>query len=175
MALSDGVQKDIAMCKMQCALHKRIHPMYFQYAKIMRIFQKYTRQTGASGNINPMNKKIIDVFSAFKHVEADIVGSSSSSGIFNSGNEITVTVTVVCQVHIWCSMLCYRPCMSLLVAHLFDHVTLQTNCGVMNSFLKHKILKLLFIEIHKFKNKKIIQQHQYEINDQQSDAEQAGN
>ena len=65
--------------------------------------------------------------------------------------------------------------MSLLVAHLFDHVTLQTNCAVMNSFLKHKILKLLFIEIHKFKNKKIIQQHQYEINDQQSDAEQAGN
>ena len=121
MALSDGVQKDIAMCKMQCALHKRIHPMYFQYAKIMRIFQKYTRQTGASGNINPMNKKIIDVFSAFKHVEADIVGSSSSSGIFNSGNEITVTVTVVYQVHIWSSMLCCSPCMSLLVAHLFSY------------------------------------------------------
>ena len=122
-----------------------------------------------------MNKKIIDVFSAFKHVEADIVGSSSGSGILNSGNKITLTVTVVCQVHIWSSMLCSRPCMSLLVAHLFDHVTLQTNCAVMNSFLKHKILKLLFIEIHKFKNKKIIQQHQYEINDQQSDAEQTGN
>ena len=76
---------------------------------MMRIFQKYTRQTGASGNISPMNKKIIDVFSAFKHVEADIVGSSSGSGILNSGNEITLTVTVVCQVHIWCSMLCSSP------------------------------------------------------------------
>ena len=65
--------------------------MYFQYAKMMRIFQKYTRQTGASGNISPMNKKIIDVFSAFKHVEADIVGSSSGSGILNSGNKITLT------------------------------------------------------------------------------------
>ena len=65
--------------------------MYFQYAKMMRIFQKYTRQTGASGNISPMNKRIIDVFSAFKHVEADIVGSSSGSGILNSGKKITGT------------------------------------------------------------------------------------
>ena len=65
--------------------------IYFQYAKMMRIFQKYTQQTGASGNISPMNKKIIDVFSAFKHVEADIVGSSSGSGILNSGNKITLT------------------------------------------------------------------------------------
>ena len=69
---------------------------------MMRIFQKYTRQTGVSENISPMNKRIIDVFSAFQHVEADIVGSSSGSGILNSGNEITVTVTVVSQVHIWC-------------------------------------------------------------------------
>ena len=91
MVLSDGVQKDIAMCKMQCALPKRIHPMYFQYAKIMRIFQKYIWQTGASGNINPMNKKIIHVFSALKHVEADIVGSSSGSGILNLANEMTLT------------------------------------------------------------------------------------
>ena len=65
--------------------------MYFQYGKMMRIFQKYTRQTGASGNISPMNKRIIDVFSAFKHVEADIVGSSSGSGILNSGKKITAT------------------------------------------------------------------------------------
>ena len=65
--------------------------MCFQYAKMMRIFQKYTRQTGASGNIDPMNKRIIDVFSAFKHVEADIVGSSSGSGILNSGNKIILT------------------------------------------------------------------------------------
>ena len=65
--------------------------MYFQYAKMMRIFQKYTRQTGASGNISPMNKRIIHVFSAFKHVEADIVGSSSGSGILNSGKKITAT------------------------------------------------------------------------------------
>ena len=93
--------------------------MYFQYAKMMRIFQKYTRQTGASGNISPMNKRIIDVFSAFKHVEADIVGSSSGSRILNSGNEITVTVTVVSQVHISCSMLCSTPWISLLLAHLF--------------------------------------------------------
>ena len=64
--------------------------MYFQYAKMMRIFQKYTRQTGASGNISPMNKRIIDVFSAFKHVEVDIVGSSSGSGILKSGNKITL-------------------------------------------------------------------------------------
>ena len=93
--------------------------MYFQYAKMMRIFQKYTRQMGASGNIDPMNKRIIDVFSAFKHVEADIVGSSSGSGILNSGNEITLTVTVVSQVHISCSMLCSTPWISLLLAHLF--------------------------------------------------------
>ena len=116
---------------------KHCYLMYFQYAKMMRIFQIYTRQTGASGNISPMNKKIIDVFSAFKHVEADIVGSSSGSRILNSGNEITVTVTVVCQVHIWCSMLCSSPCISLLVAHLFHHVTLQTDYQVMNFFLKH--------------------------------------
>ena len=65
--------------------------IFFQYAKMMRIFQKYTRQMGASGNISPMNKRIIDVFSAFKHVEADIVGSSSSPGILNSGKKITAT------------------------------------------------------------------------------------
>ena len=70
---------------------KHCYLMYFQYAKMMRIFQKYTRQTGASGNISPINKKIINIFSAFKHVEADIVGSSSSSGIFNWGNEIILT------------------------------------------------------------------------------------
>ena len=65
---------------------KHCYLMYFQYAKMMRIFQKYTRQMGASGNISPMNKKIMDIFSAFKHVEADIVGSSSGCGILNSGN-----------------------------------------------------------------------------------------
>ena len=70
---------------------KYCYLMFFHYSKIKRIFQNYTRQTGASGNISPMNKKIIDVFSAFKHVEADIVGSSSGYGILNSGNEITVT------------------------------------------------------------------------------------
>ena len=65
--------------------------MYFQYAKMMRIFQKFPRQTGASGNISPMNKRIINVFSAFKHVQADIVGSSSGSGILNSGKTINPT------------------------------------------------------------------------------------
>ena len=63
---------------------KQCYSMYIHYAKMMRIFQKYTRQTRASENISPMNKKIIDVLSAFKHVEADIVGSSSGSGILNS-------------------------------------------------------------------------------------------
>ena len=38
-----------------------------------------------------MNKRSIDVFFAFKHVQADIVGSSSGYGILNSGNEITPT------------------------------------------------------------------------------------
>ena len=65
--------------------------MYFQYAKMIRIFQKYTRQMGAPGNISPINKRIINVFSAFKHVEADIVGYSSGSGILNSGKKITAT------------------------------------------------------------------------------------
>ena len=64
--------------------------MYLQYGKMMRIFQKYTHQTWASGNTSPMNKKVIDVFSAFKHVEADIVGYSSGSVIFKSGNKITL-------------------------------------------------------------------------------------
>ena len=103
--------------------------MYFQYAKMMRIFQKYTRQTGASGNISPMNKRIIEVFSAFKHVEADIVGSSSGSGILNSGNEITVTVTVVYQVHIWSSMFCSSPSMSLLVGHVFSYEVMGFSCA----------------------------------------------
>ena len=66
--------------------------MYYQYAKMMRIFQKYTCQTQASGNISPMNKKVIDLFYAFKHVEADIVGSSSSSAILNAGKNISPTV-----------------------------------------------------------------------------------
>ena len=58
--------------------------MYLHYAKMMRIFQKYTRQTGASENISPMNKKkIMDVFSAFKHVEPDKVGSSSGFANLN--------------------------------------------------------------------------------------------
>ena len=68
-----------------------MHPMYFQYAKMMRTFQKYTQQTWASENICPMNKQIINILSAFKHVEAHIVGSSSGSGMLNSGNKITVT------------------------------------------------------------------------------------
>ena len=70
---------------------KHCYLMFCHYGKIKRIFQNYTRQTGASGNISPMNKEIIDVFSAFKHVEADIVGSSSGSGILNSGKKITAT------------------------------------------------------------------------------------
>ena len=45
----------------------------------------------------------------------------------------------------------------------------------MNFLLKHNILKLLFIEIHKFKKNKILEENQEESNDQQSDAEQTGN
>ena len=45
----------------------------------------------------------------------------------------------------------------------------------MNIFLTHNILKLLFIEIHKFKKKKILEEDEDESNDQQSDAEQTGN
>ena len=49
MALSNGVQKDIAMCKMQCALQKRIHPMYFQgYARFAEILSELTK-TWSSG------------------------------------------------------------------------------------------------------------------------------
>ena len=42
-------------------------------------------------------------------------------------------------------------------------------------FLKHNILKLLFIEMHKFNNKNILEEDEDESNDQQSDAEQTGN
>ena len=45
----------------------------------------------------------------------------------------------------------------------------------MNFFLKHNILKLFFILIHKFKKKKIVEEDEDESNDQQSDAEQTGN
>ena len=37
------------------------------------------------------------------------------------------------------------------------------------------MFKILFIEIHKFKKKKILEEDEYESNDQQSDAEQTGN
>ena len=55
---------------------------------MMRIFVQYSRQTGASGNISDIQKKIIDVYSAFKHVTADLVGSSSGSGILESGEKV---------------------------------------------------------------------------------------
>ena len=42
-------------------------------------------------------------------------------------------------------------------------------------FVKHNILKLLFIEIHKFKKKNILEQDEDETNDQQSHPEQTGN
>ena len=42
-------------------------------------------------------------------------------------------------------------------------------------FLEHNILKVLFIEIHKFKKKKILEEDEDESNDQQSDAEWTGN
>ena len=74
-----------------CAAEKNTPYVFPVCRDISKIFQKYTRQKGASGNINPMNKRIIHVFSDLKHVEADIVRSSSSSGIFNSGRRITAT------------------------------------------------------------------------------------
>ena len=117
-----AIKHEITILKLKILIiTKQCHSMYLQYANDDEDISKYTRQTGASGNISPMNKKIIDVFSAFKHVEADIVGSSSGSGILNSGTEITVTVTVVSQLHIWCSMLSSSPCMSLLVGHVFSY------------------------------------------------------
>ena len=45
----------------------------------------------------------------------------------------------------------------------------------MNFFLKNNLFKLLFIEIHKFKKKKILEEDEDESNDQQSDAEATGN
>ena len=41
----------------------------------------------------------------------------------------------------------------------------------MNFYLKHTFLKLLFIEIHNFKKKKILEEDEDDRNDQQSDAE----
>ena len=69
----------------------------------------------------------MDAFSGFKHVEADIVGSSSGSGIFNWGNKITLTKLLL-FVRSTCGAKCCVPVHAcLLVAHLFDHVTLQTD------------------------------------------------
>ena len=49
MAFSEGVQKDIAMCKMQRALQKRMHPVYVFLWNIFTIFvensHKYTNFT----------------------------------------------------------------------------------------------------------------------------------
>ena len=39
----------------------------------------------------------------------------------------------------------------------------------------HNIFKILFIEIHKFKKKKILEEDEDESNDQRSDAEATGN
>ena len=79
-------------------------------------------------------------------------------------------------------MLCCSPCMSLLVAHLFIYKGLnlimwhykQTR-NWWTFFLTHNILKLLFIEIHKFKKKKILEEDKDDSNDQWSDAEARGN
>ena len=63
---------------------------------MMRIFVQYSRQTGASGNISDIQKKIIDVYSAFKHVTADLVGSSSGSGILESGEKVCTIMLTIC-------------------------------------------------------------------------------
>ena len=78
-------------------------------------------------------------------------------------------------------MFCSNPFMSLLVAHLFSYKGLnlimwhykQTRKWCI--FIKHNIFNLLFIEIHKFKKKKILEEDEDETNDQQSDGEQTGN
>ena len=62
--------------------------------------------------------------------------------------------------------------------HVCISGTALWSCHITNRLLsdvKHKILKLLFIEIQKFKKKKILQEDEDESNDQQSDAEQTGN
>ena len=53
-------------------------------AKIKREFVAYTRQTGAKGKLSDLKALLITVMSSFKHVEADLVGSSSGNGIQES-------------------------------------------------------------------------------------------
>ena len=96
--------------------------VYLQYAKMVRIFVQYSRQTGASGNIRYTEKDNRRIFCIqtchswlgrlilgvsnfrirsqivynnayylyflFKHVTADLVGSSSGSGILESGDKV---------------------------------------------------------------------------------------
>ena len=51
----------------------------------MKKFNSYTRETGAGGHLSDIQLLIISVVSAFKHVSADVVGSSSGTGIQESG------------------------------------------------------------------------------------------
>ena len=64
-------------------------------AKMKRQFIKNCRQTGARGKASPLHALLMSVMSAFKHVEADFVGSSSGKGIEESGkSDFTVPKTL---------------------------------------------------------------------------------
>ena len=52
--------------------------------KMKREFVAYTRQTGARGKLSDLKALLISVMSSYKHVEADMVGSSSGNGIQES-------------------------------------------------------------------------------------------
>ena len=46
--------------------------------------------------ISDIQKKIIDVYSALKHVTAELVGSSSGSGILQSGDKVCTIMHTIC-------------------------------------------------------------------------------
>ena len=46
--------------------------------------------------ISDIQKKIIDVYSALKHVPAELVGSSSGSGILQSGDKVSTIMHTIC-------------------------------------------------------------------------------
>ena len=53
-----------------------------------RIFDKFSRQTGAGNKLSDLQKRIIEVISRYKHAKADVVGSSSGKGIQESGEYV---------------------------------------------------------------------------------------
>ena len=59
--------------------------LILQMVNMNRIFDKFSRQTGAGNKLTDLQKRIIEVLSRYKHAKADIVGSSSGKGIQESG------------------------------------------------------------------------------------------